>query len=80
MPDNPQSRRLTMIVALDVAGYSARTEADEARTTAEVAALRRVIEGIATAKGGRVFSARRASYCSNPVIEPSHFDDPRASP
>ena len=56
MPDDPLSRRLTTIVALDVAGYSARTEADEARTTAEVAALRRVIEGIATAQGGRVFN------------------------
>ena len=56
MPDAPLSRRLTTIVALDVAGYSARTEADEARTTAEVAALRRVIEGIATAHGGRVFN------------------------
>ena len=56
MPDDPLSRRLTTIVALDVAGYSARTEADEARTTAEVAALRRVIEGIAAAQGGRVFN------------------------
>jgi adenylate cyclase len=56
MPEDPPSRRLTTIVALDVAGYSARTEADEARTTAEVAALRRVIEGIATAQGGRVFN------------------------
>jgi TolB-like protein len=49
-------RRLTTIVALDVAGYSARTEADEARTTAEVSSLRRVIESIATAQGGRVFN------------------------
>src|SRR6266851_6096940 len=56
MPDDPLSRRLTTIVALDIAGYAARTEADEARTTAEVAALRRVIEGIATAQGGRVFN------------------------
>jgi TolB-like protein len=56
MPDDPPSRRLTTIVALDVAGYSARTEADEARTTAEVAALRRVIEGIAASQGGRVFN------------------------
>jgi len=56
MPGEPPSRRLTTIVALDVAGYSARTEADEARTTAEVAALRRVIEGIAAAHGGRVFN------------------------
>jgi len=43
-------------VALDVAGYSARTEADEARTTAEVAALRKVIEAIAAKHGGRVFN------------------------
>jgi hypothetical protein len=34
------TRKLATIVALDVAGYSART-------TAEVAALRKVIEGIA---------------------------------
>jgi TolB-like protein/class 3 adenylate cyclase len=50
-------RRLTTIVALDVAGYSARTEADEASSTAEVAALRGVIEDIARSCGGRLFSA-----------------------
>ncbi len=54
MTDTP--RKLATIVALDVAGYSARTEADEARTTAEVAALRKVIEGIAARHGGRVFN------------------------
>jgi len=56
MADDAQTRRLATIVALDVAGYSARTEADEARTTAEVAALRKVIEGIAAKHGGRVFN------------------------
>lgn len=50
------TRKLATIVALDVAGYSARTEADEARTTAEVAALRTVIEEIAGRHGGRVFN------------------------
>ena len=50
------TRKLATIVALDVAGYSARTEADEARTTGEVAALRKVIEGIAVKHGGRVFN------------------------
>ncbi|MBP6015014.1 MAG: hypothetical protein KBA31_22530 [Alphaproteobacteria bacterium] len=49
-------RKLATIVALDVAGYSARTEADEARTTSEVAALRGVIEGIAARHAGRVFN------------------------
>ena len=53
---NDPTRKLATIVALDVAGYSARTEADEARTTAEVAALRKVIEGIAAKHGGRVFN------------------------
>jgi hypothetical protein len=33
------TRKLATIVALDVAGDDARTEVDEARTTAEVAAL-----------------------------------------
>ncbi len=53
---NETTRKLATIVALDVAGYSARTEADEARTTAEVAALRKVIEAIAAKHGGRVFN------------------------
>ena len=56
MADDAQTRKLATIVALDVAGYSARTEADEAKTTAEVAALRKVIEGIAARHGGRVFN------------------------
>lgn len=50
------SRKLATIVALDVAGYSARAEADEARTIAQVANLRHVIEGIAKSHGGRVFN------------------------
>ncbi|MFM9862393.1 MAG: hypothetical protein ACKVRO_02190 [Micropepsaceae bacterium] len=41
------TRKLATIVALDVAGFSARTEADEARTIAQIANLRPVIEGIA---------------------------------
>jgi TolB-like protein len=57
MADERQVRRLTTIVALDVAGYSARIEADEARTTAEVAALRGVIDAIARKHGGRVFNS-----------------------
>ncbi len=56
MADNALHRKLATIVALDVAGYSARTEADEAKTTAEVAALRPVIEKIAAARDGRVFN------------------------
>ena len=36
MTDDAKARKLATIVALDVAGYSARIEADEAKTTAEV--------------------------------------------
>ena len=43
MADAIQPRRLASIVALDVAGYSERAEADEARTTAKVAALHETI-------------------------------------
>lgn len=56
MTDDVHARKLATIVALDVAGYSARTEADEAKTTAEVAALSKVIEDVAARHGGRVFS------------------------
>lgn len=49
-------RKLATIVALDVAGYSARAEADEARATAEVSALRKEIEAIAAKHAGRVFN------------------------
>ncbi len=56
MADTALPRKLATIVAVDVAGYSARTEADEAKTTAEIAALRPVIEALAARYGGRVFN------------------------
>lgn len=56
MADDTQSHKLATIVALDVAGYSARTEADEAKTIAQIALLRPVIEGIAKSHGGHVFN------------------------
>lgn len=56
MEDRTQTRKLATIVALDVAGFSARTEANEAKTIAQIANLRPIIEGIATTHGGRVFN------------------------
>jgi len=50
------NRKLATILALDVAGYSARTEADERKTTAEIAALRTLIEDVAAGHGGRIFN------------------------
>ncbi len=48
---NDTTRKLATIVALDVAGYSARTEADEAKTVAQISLLRPIIEGIAKSHG-----------------------------
>jgi TolB-like protein len=56
MTDQAQPRRLASIVALDVAGYSARTEADEAGTVAAIATLRGTIERIAHEHAGRIFN------------------------
>lgn len=56
MAHDAPTRKLTTIVALDVAGYSARTEADEVKTAAEIAALREAVERIAGARGGRLFN------------------------
>jgi TolB-like protein/class 3 adenylate cyclase len=49
-------RRLASIVALDVAGFSARVEADEAGTIAAIAQLRSTIERIAHEHSGRIFN------------------------
>lgn len=56
MTGDNQVRKLATILALDVAGYSARTEADERKTTAEISALRTLIESIASRNGGRIFN------------------------
>ena len=57
MLDSATERRLAAIVAVDLAGYSARTEADEAGAVRAVEALSRNVERAAAAHGGRVFSA-----------------------
>ena len=44
--ESSTTRKLATIVALDVAGYSARTEADEAKMTAEVADLRHAFDAL----------------------------------
>jgi len=43
-------------MSIDVAGYSERTEEDQARTASEVAALRDKIEALAAHQHGRVFN------------------------
>lgn len=53
---NPD-RRLTAIVALDVAGYSARTAADEDASTGEIALLRERVDESCDRHGGRLFNS-----------------------
>ena len=57
MSDSGTTRRLTTIVALDVAGYSARTEADETASIAEIGGLRETIDEIAREHSGRIFNS-----------------------
>ena len=53
------------IVVLDVAGYSARAEADEANATAEVTALRGVLERIAEREAGGCSTRAAMTSCWN---------------
>jgi class 3 adenylate cyclase len=55
MPANPTQRRLTTILAADVAGYSRLTGADEEGTLARIRALRgEVIDPVLAVNRGRV--------------------------
>ena len=57
MADEPAStRKLASIVAVDMAGYSRRTESDEAATLRAVTTLRQRVNASAAAHGGRVFN------------------------
>lgn len=57
MTDQAQSRRLAVIVAVDMAGFSARMEKDESTSAAEVVDLRNNVEKIAHAHAGRLFNS-----------------------
>ncbi len=49
-------RKLAAIMSIDVAGYSAMSEVDEAEALAMVTRLRAVLEGAALVHGGRIFN------------------------
>jgi adenylate cyclase len=55
-------RKLAAIVALDVAGYAARTEANDAEAAFEIAHLRTAIQDVAGTHGGRIFNAAGDSF------------------
>lgn len=49
-------RKLAAIMSIDIAGYSAMTEIDEAEAASMVARLRGALEGAALVHGGRIFN------------------------
>lgn len=57
MDTSPDKKRLATILALDMAGFSSRTETDEKAAIAAVAALRGRVGAAATAHGGRIFNS-----------------------
>lgn len=57
MDTSPDKKRLATIVALDMAGFSSRTETDESAAVTAVAALRERVGAAAAGHGGRIFNA-----------------------
>jgi adenylate cyclase len=54
--EEPGPRKLAAIMSIDMVGYSALSEFDEATALARVGLLRDVLEGAALAHGGRIFN------------------------
>jgi TolB-like protein len=54
--DDTLPQKLATIMSIDVAGYSERTEIDQARSASEVSALRAKLEVLAAHQHGRVFN------------------------
>ena len=56
MPDRPVERKLTTILAADVAGYSRLMGADEVGTLRQLSSCRAVMDGLIAAHRGRIFN------------------------
>ena len=56
MSEEPGARRLAAILAIDLVGYSALSEVDEAQAMTIVSRLRGALEGAALVHGGRIFN------------------------
>ncbi len=57
LTDQPETKRLTTIVSIDVVGFSARVETNETDTLASVAVLQQRIVHLAADHSGRLFKA-----------------------
>lgn len=56
MTEEPGPRKLAAIMSIDVAGYSAMSEVDEAGAAGLITQLRVALEGVALVHGGRIFN------------------------
>ncbi len=56
MSEEPGARKLAAILAIDLVGYSALSEEDEAQAVTAVSRLRDALEGAALVHGGRIFN------------------------
>ncbi|MCR6643181.1 MAG: hypothetical protein NVV62_00735 [Terricaulis sp.] len=56
MSEDPGIRRLAAIMSIDIAGFSAISEADEGEAAGLVARLRALLDGLALQEGGRIFN------------------------
>jgi adenylate cyclase len=54
--EEPGERKLAAIMAIDLVGYSAMSEADEAQAVSTVARLRTALDQVARTQGGRIFN------------------------
>ena len=56
MSEEPGGRKLAAIMAIDLVGYSALSETDEAEAMSTVARLRTALDQVARTQGGRIFN------------------------
>lgn len=56
MSEEPGDRKLAAIMAIDLVGYSALSETDEAEAVSTVTRLRMALDQVARTQGGRIFS------------------------
>lgn len=56
MTEEPGPRKLAAIMSIDIAGFSALSEIDEAEAAELVVRLRTMLDGLAVREGGRIFN------------------------
>jgi adenylate cyclase len=62
MGEDAGTPRLAAVMSIDIAGFSAMTEVDEAEAAQMVSRIRAVVEAAATQNGGRIFNTAGDSF------------------